>query len=170
MNSHRYQSRGFTLLELLVSLVLIGIILSMAVFTLGDGGQSRRIHEEAKRFHMLLQMAQEEAILNNREIVLQIDQHGYRFSMLVKNKLVSLTDEVFRAREFANYIQPELEFDEQAIVLQQDDDEQQDIRIYILSSGELTPFTIRFPADDKSYQIKANIQGELTFSIEEKLS
>jgi general secretion pathway protein H len=65
------KSSGFTLLELLVALVLIGIILSFAVFTV-DSGEDRRIREEANRFFYLLKLAQEEAILNASEWVLRL--------------------------------------------------------------------------------------------------
>ena len=87
---------GFTLLELLVALVLIGIILSFAVFTLGDGGEDRRIKEEANRFYYLIKLAQEEAILNAREWLLEIDSQGYQFSVLTDEGSQLSTDPVFR--------------------------------------------------------------------------
>jgi len=154
---------GFTLLELLVSLVLIGIILSYAVFTLGDGGEDRRIKEEANRFYHLLKLAQEEAILNAREWVLEIDNHGYTFSVLTSEGSQPLTDPVFRPRTFAEYIRPIIQFEQNQFSLNTDEEKTKSSasKIYILSSGELTPFQIRFPASDRSYEIKGSMQGEI---------
>lgn len=154
---------GFTLLELLVSLLLIGIILSFAVFTLGDGGEDRRIKEEANRFYHLLKLAQEEAILNGREWVLEIDSQGYTFSVLTDEGSLPLTDPVFRPRVFSESIRPVIQFEENQFSLNTDEEKTSSpvAKIYILSSGELTPFQIRFPASDRSYEIKGSMQGEI---------
>jgi general secretion pathway protein H len=156
------KSSGFTLLELLVALVLIGIILSFAVFTV-DSGEDRRIREEANRFFYLLKLAQEEAILNASEWVLEIDEQGYTFSVLTQEGAQPLIDPVFRQRKFADYVRPVVQFEQNQLVLNAEEKEDASAsRIYILSSGELTPFQIRFPASDKNFEIKGSMQGDIT--------
>lgn len=154
---------GFTLLEVLVALVLIGIILSYAVFTLGDGGEDRRIKEEAHRFFHLIKLAQEEAILNAREWLLEIDDQGYQFSIITDEGSQPSTDPVFRPRIFADYIRPVIQFEQEQLALttKEEDQDSSAVKIYILSSGELTPFQIRFPASDRLFEIKASMQGEI---------
>ncbi|MEJ2142149.1 MAG: type II secretion system minor pseudopilin GspH [Gammaproteobacteria bacterium] len=166
-----YQSRkvnGFTLLELLVALVLIGIILSFATLSL-DGGEDRRIKEEANRFYHLIKLAQEESILNDREMSLEIDHKGYRFSILTDDGEQVIDDPVFRERVFAEFIKPEINIEESQFILKPDNQEDQTvIKIFILSSGELTPFQIQFPATNKTYQINGSMQGAVEMVVAEK--
>ena len=162
------KATGFTLLELLVALLLIGIILSYAVFSLGDGGENRRIKEEANRFYHLLKLAQEDAILNAREWQLEIDSQGYSFSIIHEGNAQAVSDPVFRPRQFAEYIRPVIQFEQVQFTLIKDDEkndkgieESSAVKIYLLSSGELTPFQIRFPTSDRNFEIKGSLQGEI---------
>lgn len=159
-------NKGFTLLELLVALVLIGIILSFATLTL-DSGEDRRIKEEANRFYSLVKLAQEESILNDRELSLEIDANGYRFTVLSDKGEEAIEDPVFRERVFAEYIHPVINIEENQFNLksQKDKDKTQSVKIFILSSGELTPFQIEFPASDIKYEITGSIQGTVDILI-----
>jgi general secretion pathway protein H len=75
----RFPCRGFTLLELLVVLVLIGIILSFAVLSVGDGGRQARLEQEARRMQALFSLASEEAVLRSLELGVVLQQQGYAF-------------------------------------------------------------------------------------------
>lgn len=72
MSSLRLLARGFTLLEIMVVLVLIGIITSFALLSVG-GGVKERLAEEARRLTALIELHQQEAILNG-------EPRGIRFS------------------------------------------------------------------------------------------
>ena len=52
--------RGFTLLEIMVVLVLVGIITSFALLSVG-GGPRERLAEEARRLAALVELHQQEA-------------------------------------------------------------------------------------------------------------
>ncbi len=65
-------ARGFTLLEVMVVLVLIGIITSLALLSVG-GGPKERLAEEGQRLAALIQLHQQEATLSG-------DSRGVRFS------------------------------------------------------------------------------------------
>lgn len=75
----RRQSCGFTLLELLVVLVLIGIIVSFAVLSIGDGGRQERLKQEAQRIHALFALASEEAVLRSLELGVIVQRQAYHF-------------------------------------------------------------------------------------------
>lgn len=73
--------RGFTLLELMVVLVIIGIC--TAGIGLGLGSlldPSRQLRQEAERLAQRLQVARDEARIDGRALRWQADVSGYRFS------------------------------------------------------------------------------------------
>ena len=73
--------RGFTLLELMVVLVIIGIC--TAGIGLGLGSlldPARQLRQEAERLAQRLQVARDEARIDGRTLRWQADTAGYRFS------------------------------------------------------------------------------------------
>ena len=73
--------RGFTLLELMVVLVIIGICtagIGLGLGSLLDPG--RQLRQEAERLAQRLQVARDEARIDGRPLRWQADAGGYRFS------------------------------------------------------------------------------------------
>ncbi|NCV56322.1 MAG: type II secretion system protein GspH [Betaproteobacteria bacterium] len=70
--------RGFSLIEVLVVLVLLGIVMSFASLSL-RGLQGRGLALEAERLGARIQVAQQEASLLAQPIRLELDDRGYRF-------------------------------------------------------------------------------------------
>lgn len=96
----RRGSRGFTLLELLVVLVLAGIMLGMVSFN-ATPGTRQALQNDAQRIALLLQLARDEAIVRNRPIAFEADANGYRFLIRETNSWQLLEgDELLRPREF----------------------------------------------------------------------
>ena len=74
----RSETRGFTLLELLVVLVIVGIMLGAVVFN-ANPSQRQLLQNEAQRIALLLQVARDEAIVRNQAIAFEADTMRYRF-------------------------------------------------------------------------------------------
>jgi general secretion pathway protein H len=70
--------RGFTLIEILVVLVIIGITLGFALITFGDFGEGRRLLFSAEQVANTLKLAQQQAILEGSTLGLYIDNTGYQ--------------------------------------------------------------------------------------------
>lgn len=69
-------ARGFTLIEVLVVMVLVAMMLSLAVVSIGDGFQ-REMRGEAERLQAVLMAAADEAIYNNSSIGIYFSKDGY---------------------------------------------------------------------------------------------
>jgi general secretion pathway protein H len=72
-------SRGFTLIEILIVLVIIGIVITFAVLATGDLGQTQNIEASAKELDLLIGFAQQRAILQPVVLGLSVQEKGYRF-------------------------------------------------------------------------------------------
>ncbi|MGQ3889532.1 type II secretion system minor pseudopilin GspH [Legionella sp. CNM-1927-20] len=69
--------RGFTLIEILVVILIIGIIASVALFAFGDFGTSRRIKLTAEQFSAYLKLVQQRAILEMVTLGVTVNNEGY---------------------------------------------------------------------------------------------
>lgn len=74
-----YKTAGFTLLELMVVLLIVGITISFAVISFGGDRGDAELKREAKRLTRLLQLAQDRAITQSRQYGLRVFEDGYRF-------------------------------------------------------------------------------------------
>lgn len=92
--------RGFTLLELLVVLVIVGIMLG-AVALNANPGDRQVLQNEAQRIALLLQLARDEAIVRNQPVAFESDDYRYRFLIRQNNDWRALTgDSLLREREY----------------------------------------------------------------------
>ena len=71
---------GFTLIEVLVTLVVIGIAVSVVVVSAWPGPR-QGLRDEAERLALLLSLAREEAQVRGTPVRLSADAGGYRFQV-----------------------------------------------------------------------------------------
>ncbi|MFD2231748.1 type II secretion system minor pseudopilin GspH [Alkalimarinus sediminis] len=145
--------QGFTLIEILVVMVLLGLLTGVAVFTLGSGKQQRELANESQRLHALLRMASEEAILSNTEIGFSITEDGYEFLQYDDKELTwsNSSVAVLKSREFPEWVAVEFQRDgENLTILGREEEELKKPDMMLLSSGEVTPFTIRLQVEKNS--------------------
>ncbi len=155
--------RGFTLLELLAVLFIIGIIVSFAGLSIGQRS-SRAAQEEAERLYGLVRVASEEAVLQGRELAVEFTRQNYRFLELTNdNQWIPIEeDTLFRERKFPPDVNIELLVEGAAASF---GDEKNLPRIFVLSSGELTDFKISLSLEDeKAYTLRGTIDGKLVLS------
>lgn len=142
---------GFTLIEILVVLVLVGLLAALAVFTMGGNSQQRELLNEVRELYLLMQTASEQAVLNNRELGLLFEENGYQF--------VAFQDEtgdwkasgerIFRAREFPAWLVTTQFIESDAPRLASVEDKLRPDLVFF-SSGETTPFEIEFTIGSQS--------------------
>lgn len=69
---------GFTLIELVVGLSVIGILASVAVLSVAWVAGDRPLRDEAERLQRTLARASDTAVLDGRRVALQFTASGYR--------------------------------------------------------------------------------------------
>lgn len=174
LNSSRsvdtHSQRGFTLLELLLVILIIGIILSFAALSIGRGNE-RAIEDEMKRLAGLIELAAQEATLESRELAVQFNGNKYEFLALKDNKWARITgDDTFRPRTLPEEMHLTVRIEDEPVNLgTATSQETENVlpRIYLLSSGEITPFQLILKdatnnrEGANSYQLNGNINGKI---------
>ena len=72
-------NKGFTLLEVMLVVLIIGIVTSLAVYSMAPIGPSRKAKSEAQGLMAAIDYAQQQAILSHQPYGLVINDHGYQF-------------------------------------------------------------------------------------------
>lgn len=145
-------ARGFTLIELTVIMVLLVIVLRLIVVRLGDhDGDAART--EAQRIALLIQTAQQEAILRGDVLAFAARDQGYQFLRLNdKEKLVPVDkDEVFYPRSMPPGVRISAFTVEGAA----------DAGVLILPTGEFSPFNITLTQGAVSWRVEGLADGEI---------
>jgi len=117
--------RGFSLLELLVVVVIIGILATMMTLSLGVTGGDRELEQDVKRLRALIAVASEDALLQGRELGITFVEDGYEFALLDpdENRWVRLqADRVLRSRTFDEGIELAVQIEGREVRLQTRDE------------------------------------------------
>lgn len=182
----RPAARGFSLIEILVVVFIVGVVASIALLSVGLAGDDRELDTEARRFAALMQLAQDEAVLQGREFGLEVMQDGYRFveyDPFVSQWAELFGDDIFRQRSLPEGTGFELYLEGQRIALEPEPariDEPDDDRgrpvasyephVFVLSSGDTSPFELRIlrPATDDVVTIRREPLGAVEIVAEDE--
>jgi len=183
----RYRHRGFSLIELLVVISIIGIVMSIALLSLGLLGDDRELRTEARRVIALVQVAQDEAVMQGREFGLELMAGAYRFVeydplLNVWGELIG--DETLRQRQLPEDYEFDLFVEGQRVLLdlepasfeEPEDSAYQELtetyapHVLIFSSGDMTPFELHifWPDQEQSVVLEANLLGDIKFASDEE--
>ncbi len=187
---------GFTLIEMMVVIFIIGIVAGFATLSVGQS-QTRVLDDEVKRMQSLLRLIGDEAVLQSEEFAIEVYRNGYRFMHLAQAleewEWQPVQDNaIFRARCFPEGLELAAEIEGTPSVLERFDcsaqaakagaeKAQEEIsaadkfrkaddvppRIFLLSSGEMTPFELTLSLPDKS---SSRLVGELTGKLTQPTS
>ncbi len=111
---------GFTLLEIMIVVVIIGILVAGAMLSLGAIGKDSGLQQERDRLSALIAYGRERGAMLTLEYGIRCGQHGYRF-VYYDNRLMRWTpetvDETLRPRRLPTGVQLELTIEGHPIVL-----------------------------------------------------
>lgn len=157
---------GFTLIELMVVIIIIGILMSAVVLSIRTDEIDEHMEIEIRRIQALINLAREEAVMQGQEYALTVKEGSYLFEMFDDGAWLPITDDrVFRERAVLQGTELALVVDTLEIPLataeDSGDDRESPPRIYILSSGEIMPFELILRTQDQTVQfsVKAEEDG-----------
>lgn len=187
----RRRAAGFTLLEILVVMVVIGVLATLVSLSVSGRAVDDRMQAESRRLEELLRLASDEAQAKGVELGFRQTTEGFDFLTpdSSSGQWTVLPDGLFRPRQIEEPFYLELRVDgrvvKPAAVAVRDDTEDDDTdekpetglasaargeetrlepQLLILSSGEMTAFTLDLRLRDQPlyYRVEGNSLGELS--------
>ena len=145
-------SAGFTLIELMVVVVIIGVVIAATLLSVGGSGRDSQLEQERDRLAALIDYVRERAALQTVEYGLRCETGDYRFAMYDSRSgkwIEDPLDESLRARTLPAGLEMALVIEDRAVVLPARTDAQRanapkDLtpQVMLYSSGDLTSFKL----------------------------
>lgn len=184
-------ARGFTLIEVLVIIVILGTLVGLAVFSIGNRPQLNQLEHESMRLQSSLQWVLDEALFQNQEWGITIEENRYAFYQFdYKKKQWNKVDDIKDAEKtelkglFEHKLPDdywvETQIEGAPLTISMKEPEKQDSpglsssssttlskitpTILLLSSGEYTPFVISLgiePEHKTLFSIKGDGVGDI---------
>lgn len=192
--NHNNRQHGFTLIEVMLVIVLVGLMVSVVQFSASGDKAEQTLELSSKRFAGIFDIAAEYGMLNNIELGLMIDKEGYQFLGYDGTNWTDVSEnELFSRYQLPEGVELVLQLDDLPIEEPQlfdtklfnelqeaesEDDLEQDRgsseesdsniekkklipQIYMLSGGDITPFSLRFQFVENDYT-KAKLHFKVT--------
>lgn len=170
--NHVNNSRGFSLIELMVVLVILGTMAVVVMQNFNPPNAGDALEKHAKRLQVVVDMASEYAILNQIELGLRVEPEDGTYHFLYldqeQNWQLMTTEDFFKAQEMEEDTSLELVLDDLPWVSEDNlfdqelfdetlsvsdegveiGEEEEELpeppQVFIFSSGEITPFSLIF--------------------------
>lgn len=148
-------ARGFTLLEVLVVLVLIGVLLTFAAASLRGPDPADQLREEVRRLQALMQLATDEAVIQTRTYGVRLSPSGYAFVAYGEQGWQILDSRPLQPRTFPAHMA--------LVSTPPATPATAEPHIVLYADGTLTPFELGFrsTAVAEAVHLVGNVNGEL---------
>jgi general secretion pathway protein H len=154
----RKAAAAFTLVEILVVIVIIGVIISAATLAVGVLGRDRQAEDEARRLWAVMQQVREDAELQTLDLSAFVSRSAYEFLRFDprQDTWVPIADErLYAPRKLPEGLSVRLWMDSREVVLKatppnrndKDEHKKWTPQLMVLASGEIVPFELQIERD-----------------------
>jgi general secretion pathway protein H len=153
--------------EILVVVVIMAIVISFTVLSIGVTGRDNQLDQETRRIEGLIDLLHERAVLEGRDFGVRIEPSAYEFTVYdtFRDRWLKFDQEgPYRRRELPKGIFFQLQLDSQTVVLKAVDRSFKSNvplsppQLDIAASGEGTPF--RLTLKREATQAQASVNGD----------
>jgi general secretion pathway protein H len=146
------RARGFTLIELMVVIVIIGLVTAVVLIKFGGSSHDTELEQQADRLDALFDYVREQAELQTRDYGFRINEKAYSFVVfdVLGNQWRPVDeDDALREREFPDGIEPEVVVEGRRVVLDAKKKDVEDFtpQIMIFANGDISSFEIGLQRD-----------------------
>lgn len=176
---------GFTLLEVLTVIIIVGVIISVATISVGALGRDNEMRDQAERVWAVLNQAKEECELQGFDVGMRVGLQSYdflRFDSRDQTWQPIANDDLFAARQLPDGLRFRLWIEGREVILSEgpeavsedaDEDESSDSddsadeepppHIMVLSSGEMNAFELQLERDggQAGWKVFSNTDGSI---------
>jgi general secretion pathway protein H len=179
MRSTRRPPRGFTLVEILVVIIIIGVIIAVTTISVGVLGRDNQVEDQARRIAAVMTQAREEGDLQGRDIGILIEPDAYEFLYYDQRKQLwtdPIDDDMLERRKLPDGVHFRLWLESKEIILkaqkQAKDLSDEDLakrspHILLLASGDLSPFELQIQREGGDTKWHVISQPDDTVAAEE---
>jgi general secretion pathway protein H len=175
----RARPAGFTLLELMIVVFIVGMVTAGAVIAFSGQRNDTQLEREAQRLDALFDYAREQAELQTRDYGFRVNSLGYSFVVfdVLRNEWRPVDeDDAFRERKFPEGIRPQVAVEGRSIVLDTKKPGIVDFtpQVMIFANGDLSSFEVSLRRDGGEDQARVytneqnNIRLLLPGEVEQK--
>jgi general secretion pathway protein H len=172
------KTQGFTLIEVLLVVLLIGIVSGIVLLAATPNDSSRLIASEADRLAEAISLAADEAVSENQQLGLMIDERGYRFLDFDEQskQWLASSNPVFAPYELPPNLSLHVLKDDSSKTLMDNpqdkknsDPDKLSPQVVLLSSGETSAVILELSAQDGDPQtLTLDELGSITLSTDDK--
>ncbi|MEQ1582297.1 MAG: type II secretion system minor pseudopilin GspH [Steroidobacteraceae bacterium] len=166
---------GFTLIEILVVIVILGVVIAVATVSVGVLGRDREVEDQARRLWAVMTQGREEAELQGRDLGVFLDDTSYEFMMFDPKRsgwVVVEDDDLLARRELPEGLKMRLWLESREVVLKQtraptkDELKKRAPQIVMLASGEVMPYRLEIAREGSDASWRVQSQPDNTIVVE----